>query len=221
MSSLISCSDPPMCGPVRNKWSSLQKMRKIRTISWQMSRHLAVAAGIAIGAIDVAQAQTAIERFRPLVATSARRLAIAERVALAKWDSGVEVEDAAREAQVVLSAVQYGALKGLDERLIANVFTAQIEANKVVQYSLLADWYRNGRAPAHKPVDLAAIRLELDRLQTDLIEELADLRPLGERATCETDIAKAVGRYLAHERHHSALQQVALDRAIAAICPLE
>lgn len=197
------------------------EMRKIRTIFWQMSRQLAVAAGIAISAIDVAHAQTAIERFRPLVATSARRLAIAERVALAKWDSRSEVEDAAREAQVVYSAVRYGVPKGLDERLIANVFTAQIEANKVVQYSLLADWHRNGRAPAHKPVDLAAIRLELDRLQTDLIEELADLRPLDERATCETDIAKAVGRYLAHERHHSALQQVALDRALAAICTLE
>jgi hypothetical protein len=56
--------------------------------------------------------------------------------------------------------------------------------------------------------------------RTDLIEELADLRPLGERATCETDIAKAVGKYLANERHHSALQQVALDRALAAICTL-
>jgi len=196
-------------------------MRKMPTISWQMSRHLAVAAGIAIGAMDVAYAQPAIKRFRPLVATSARRLAIAERVALAKWDSRVEVEDAAREAQVVHAAVQYGVSKGLDERLIARFFTAQIEGNKVVQYSLLADWHRKGRAPAHKPVDLATIRLELDRLQTDLIEELADLRPLGERATCETGIAKAVGKYLAHERHHSALQQVALDRGLAPICILE
>ena len=180
-----------------------------------------MAAGIAIGAIDMAYAQTGKDRLRPLVATSARRLAIAERVALAKWDSRVKVVDEAREAQVIHSAVQYGTSKGLDERLVANVFTAQIEANKVVQYSLLADWHRNGRAPAHKPVNLAAIRLELDRLQTDLIEELADLRPLGERATCETDIATAVGRYLAHERHHSALQQIALDRALAAICALE
>jgi chorismate mutase-like protein len=95
-----------------------------------------------------------------------------------KMERSSEVEDAAREPQVVHSAVQYGAPKGLDERLIANVFNAQIEANKVVQYSLLGDWHRNGRAPAHRPVNLAAIRLELDRLQTDLIEELADLRPL-------------------------------------------
>src|SRR6516225_3043276 len=143
-----------------------------------MNCELAMAVSIAMSAIDVAYAQTAIDRLRPLVATSARRLAIAERVALAKWDSRVEVEDAAREAQVVHSAVQYRASKGLDERLIAKVFTAQIEANKLVRYSSLAGWRRKGRAPAHKPFDLAAIRLALDRLQIDLIEELAALRPL-------------------------------------------
>jgi len=210
----------PCGGPVGNKWVAAEN-RQNPNHMLAMNCELAMAVSIAMSAIDVARAQTAIDRLRPLVATSARRLAIAERVALAKWDSRVEVEDAAREAQVVHSAVQYGASKGLDERLIAKVFTAQIEASKLVQYSLLADWHRNGRAPAHKPVDLAAIRVELDRLQTDLIEELADLWPLGERATCQTDIAKAVGKYLAHERDHSALQQVALDRALAAICTLE
>lgn len=93
--------------------------------------------------------------------------------------------------------------------------------NKWVAAENGQNWHRNGRAPAHKPVDLAAIRVELDRLQTDLIEELADLWPLGERATCQTDIAKAAGKYLTHERDHSALQQVALDQALAAICTLE
>jgi chorismate mutase len=173
----------------------LQKMGQIRPICWQMNLELAIAAGIAISAIDMASAQTAVDRLQPLVATSACRLAIAERVALAKWDSRVKVEDEAREAQVIHSAVQYGSSKGLDERLIAKVFTAQIEANKLVQYSLLADWRRKGRAPAHKPVDLAADRLALDRLQTDLTEDVAAFRPLVERPTCRNDIAKAVGKY--------------------------
>jgi len=194
---------------------------KIRITSLQMNCELAVATSILISAIGAAHAQSAIDRLRPLVATCARRLAIAERVALAKWDSRVEVADEAREAQVVQSAVQYGASKGLDERLVAKVFIAQIEANKLVQYSLLADWRRKGRAPAHKPVDLAAIRLELDRLQTDLIDELAEVGSLDKRAACQTDIAKAVGRYLEHKRGDSALQRVALDRALAAICALE
>jgi chorismate mutase len=104
--------------------------RKKQKNCWQMNRELAVAAGMAISAIDMAYAQTAMDRLRPLVATSARRLAIAERVALTKWDSRVEVEDAAREAQVVHSAVHYGASKGLDKRLIAKVFTAQSRPTK-------------------------------------------------------------------------------------------
>jgi len=41
-----------------------------------------------------------------LVETSAQRFAIAERVALAKWDNGISVEGASREAQVILSAVR-------------------------------------------------------------------------------------------------------------------
>jgi chorismate mutase len=204
----------------RQQTGSLRRMAEIRTTCWYMNRDLAMAASIFIGAIDVAHAQTAIDRLRPLVATSARRLAIAEQVALAKWDSRAEVEDAAREAQVVHSAVQYGASKSLDAGLITKAFIGQIEANKLVQYSLLADWRRNGRAPAHKPVDSAVILLELDRLQTDLIEELADLQRQSERATCQTDIAKAIGKYLEGESDHSELQRVALDRALATVCTL-
>ena len=137
----------PCGGPVGNKWVAAENGQNPNHML-AMNRELAMAVSIAISAIDVAHAQTVIDRLRPpLVARSARRLAIAEQFALAKWDSRVEVEDAAREAQVVHSAVQYGASKGLDERLIAKVFTAQIEANKLVQYSLRADWHRNGRAP--------------------------------------------------------------------------
>jgi chorismate mutase len=51
-----------------------------------------------------AYAQKAKDKLQPLVETSARRLAIAEQVAQAKWDSGAPVEDAAREAQVIASA---------------------------------------------------------------------------------------------------------------------
>lgn len=41
-----------------------------------------------------AHSQVAIYKLQPLVGTSARRIAIAEQVALAKWDNGIPVEDA-------------------------------------------------------------------------------------------------------------------------------
>src|SRR5215467_16389026 len=99
-----------------------------------------------------AHAQSATDRLQRLVETSAQRLAIAEQVALAKWDSGTPVEDAAREAQVIASATEAAESRGLDAAWVSNLFRAQIEANKLVQYSLLAVWRRLGKAPDHMPV---------------------------------------------------------------------
>lgn len=92
-----------------------------------------------ITGISAARGQDAIDRLHPLVETSVRRLLIAGQVALAKWDSGAAVEDVPREAQVIRNAVRDGDSKGLDPTSLSNFFKAQIEANKVIQYSLLAD----------------------------------------------------------------------------------
>ena len=173
-----------------------------------------------ISRIGTASAQCAIERLQPLVEISARRLAIAEQVALAKWDSQAAVEDPHREAQVVMSTVRDGELKGLGGKFVANFFRAQIEANKLVQYSLLAQWHRTGTAPAHKPINLeTAIRPELDKLQLELIAELAKTRDVQVSPACPIYIAKAVGKHLqAHKRDAGTLQAIALDRALAAAC---
>ena len=106
--------------------------------------------------------------------------------------------------------------------MVSNFFKAQIEANKVIQYSLLADWRRAGRAPAHSPIDLVAtIRPELDQVQTALIAELADTAAIRASATCSADIAKAVGKYVVARKHDvGSLQVIALDRALAAACTL-
>lgn len=72
------------------------------------------------------------DKLQALVGTSARRLAIAEQVALAKWDNGVPVEDASREDQVIVSAAKAGQSRGLDPTSVSNFFRAQIEANKLV-----------------------------------------------------------------------------------------
>ena len=67
------------------------------------------------------------------------------------------VEDTSREDYVIASATKSGQSRGLDQTLVSNFFKAQIEANKLVQYSLLAEWRREGRAPGHTPVDLAHV----------------------------------------------------------------
>jgi chorismate mutase len=181
---------------------------------------LALAVALAVYTVGNACPQTIKDRLRPLVETSAQRLVIAEQVALAKWDSGAPVEDTSREEQVIVTATKDAELRGLDPSSVANFFRAQIEANKLIQYSLLADWRRVGKAPDHTPVDLAkAIRPELDHLQTDLIIELVDTSAIRSSASCRTDMAKAVGKYVSeHKNSFGHLQAIALDRAMAAAC---
>jgi chorismate mutase len=138
-------------------------------------KNLAVIVAFAMSGIDTARAQDPIITLRQLVEISARRLALAEQVALAKWDNHTPVEDPSREAKVIESAVKQGQSAGLDGTFVSNFFRAQIEANKTAQYYLLADWYRAGKTPAHAPINsVGSVRLEPDRLQTALIAALAD-----------------------------------------------
>jgi chorismate mutase len=112
-------------------------------------RKLAFVAAWLISGVGTVYPQRVTDHLHRLVEMSARRLAIAEQIALAKWDSGTPVEDASREAQVIASAVKAGESRGLDQATVSSFFRAQIEASKLVQYSLLAEWRRLGKAPDH------------------------------------------------------------------------
>jgi chorismate mutase len=175
---------------------------------------------VAICAGSLALAQDTVDHLQQLVELSARRLLIGEQVALSKWDSGASVEDGAREEKVIARAVKAAQTQGLDVTLVSQFFRAQIEANKMVQYALLAEWRRVGKAPDHKPVDLAAIRPELDELGTELIAELAQTTAVRAGESCRTDVAYAVSDFvLAHKKDFTAVERMALDRAMGAACP--
>ncbi|WP_158943077.1 chorismate mutase [Granulicella sp. S190] len=180
----------------------------------------AIAGAILMASINTAYTQTAVDSLQPLVELSARRLTVAQQVALSKWDSGTPVQDSPREAKVIADAVRDGAAKGLDQTFLSNFFKDQIEANKTVQYSLLATWHRAGDAPTHSRIDLVAtIRPELDQIQTSLLKELADTEKTRSSPSCKTDLANAVGRYLsAHKIAPVSLQAITLDRSVAEVC---
>jgi chorismate mutase-like protein len=105
---------------------------------------LAFIAAWTFAAVGAVYPQSATDHLQRLVEMSAQRLVIAEQIALAKWDSGTPVEDTFREAQIIASAIKVGESRGLDPATVSNFFRAQIEANKLVQYSLLAEWRRLG-----------------------------------------------------------------------------
>jgi chorismate mutase len=187
----------------------------------QLSKKKLVFVGAwAIIADTLTYPQSGRDVLQRLVETSAQRLVIAEQVALVKWDRGIPVEDEHREAQVIVNVVRAGGARGLDQTSVSNFFRAQIEANKLVQYSLLAEWRRVGKAPDHTPVDLAkTIRPELDQVDTALIAELGESTATRASTSCRIDIAKAVGRYVSlHENTLGPLKAIALDRALATAC---
>ncbi len=165
-------------------------------------------------------AQTAESQLGPLVETSALRLNLAQEVAFAKWDSGTAVEDPSREEHVIASAVGEGKTEGLDPAVVSRFFRAQIEANKVVQSSLLATWHKAGKAPDHPRENLTAtIRPQLDEIQKQLIEELVSTAPVRASSNCREDLAAAVSKYLAtHQRTPADVEAIALKQSLGAFC---
>jgi chorismate mutase len=68
-------------------------------------KEITLAILIAVGE-RISYAQTRLELLQPLVEVSARRLAIADKVALAKIRSHTAIEDSHRENVVIASAVE-------------------------------------------------------------------------------------------------------------------
>jgi chorismate mutase len=83
---------------------------------------------------------------------------------------------------------------------------------------LIAQWRRSGAAPDEPRPDLKRdVRPELDRLQEELVRELAATRALREDPEGATMLATAVAAY-AKERGLDTLSVIALDRALARVC---
>jgi chorismate mutase len=159
-----------------------------------------------------------VTAFTPLFDAIAGRLQIARQVVLAKWDSHQAIEDPAREEVVIAAATNQAVAQGLPRDFAIRFFTDQIEANKVVQYGLLSNWRRAGKAPDDPRLNLADdIRPRLDRLQAEFIRQLVATQSLRKEKDCPVRIAKASSLY-ADEHHLDALYAVAFDRALARVC---
>ncbi len=156
--------------------------------------------------------------FSRLIDLSATRLDIARKVVLTKWDTRQAIEDTPRENVVIAEALEEATHYGLAPSLVKQFFADQIEANKLVQYGLLAAWRRNGGAPAEPRADLKGeIRPALDKLQTSFIVELAATTRLRAEPDCVITLAKATKAYVDAHRLDP-LYEVALERGLARVC---
>jgi chorismate mutase len=155
-----------------------------------------------------------------LIDASAQRLALAREVAFAKWDNGVPVEDVRRERHVIHAAVRAGCEVGLPAEFVRRFFSAQIEANKLIQYALLTKWQAQGKAPRHSRIDLEqTVRPPIDRIQAVLISALVNRTGSPSPTSCRAQLAEAImDRKITCLEISRSLFSTALELALSPLC---
>ena len=141
------------------------------------------------------------------------RLDLIVEVAKSKWNSGTPVEDLRREQDLLDAVVAAAPSHGLDPLFATTFFRAQIEAAKLLESALIAEW-----ALAHAPAFAAVpdqktfIRPEIDKLTGRLLEALGAVR-----AGLKPGDA---GRVAAASRQQDATMQLAMTRALQPLLEL-
>jgi chorismate mutase len=153
---------------------------------------------------------------QPLLVTMNERLSIGDLVALTKWDSKKPIQDTAREAQVIANARKIAIDRKLDPDEVADLVAAQIEASKLVQYGLIAEWTAAGRAPDTPRPDLTKqIRPQLDELQTRLLQQYAAFAPYRKDPNCADWLATARSGLIKDQLHGQALIRATGELCVA------
>ncbi|MGE8069625.1 chorismate mutase [Pseudomonas sp. NPDC089569] len=163
------------------------------------------AAGLFIGMAHAAPPSPAPDSLQPLLATINERLNIADEVALTKWDSGKPIQDTARETLVIANARKQAGENKVDPDEAADLIAAQIEANKLVQYGLIAQWQAAHKAPDLPRPDLNQLRPKLDELQVRLLQQYADFVPYRVDPECPTWLAEQRSALIKDTLHGQAL----------------
>ncbi|MGW4848016.1 gamma subclass chorismate mutase AroQ [Nocardia brasiliensis] len=158
-----------------------------------------------------------------LVGLVLERLQTADAVAAAKWAgaarTGTEptIDDPAREAAVYDAMTQLGAGRDLPENWVRQVFSGQIEANKIVQRGLITAWRFDAGSVPTAPPDLLSVRPVIDRVNVEIVDQLAAERGELTAPDCAERVARSVFGVFTAGRT-DALHQAALVRAAVVLC---
>ncbi|MEU7763635.1 gamma subclass chorismate mutase AroQ [Nocardia sp. NPDC049190] len=170
-----------------------------------------------------ANASPADESLDRLIALVVERLDTGDVVAAAKWTAatarGIEptIDDPSREAEVYDAMARLGRERGLPADWVRQVFAGQIEANKTVQRGLMTRWRFDPAAVPRAPADLVSVRPIIDRVNDEIVEQLAAQRNMLTGPDCMERLAHSVFDVVTAGRT-DALHQIALVRATASLC---
>lgn len=167
------------------------------------------------GCAHAAAPSPAPPALRPLIEAMSERLDIANDVAQSKFYSGKPVQDTERERQVIANAESQAAAYKLDKDDVRPFMTAQIEANKMVQYARIAHWHATNQAPEQPTASLTTgIRTRLDTLQPVLMERYAAFLPYRQDDACPRWVQAEIQRQASDPILVTALQRAAGDLCI-------
>jgi chorismate mutase-like protein len=111
-----------------------------------------------------------------LLRLMAQRLELMHDVARWKRNTGQPITDPERERELLKTVVEQGRDKGLDPDQVRSFFAAQIEAARLVQQADFDRW-KAKKKPFADTASLAVLRQQIDDLNRELIDALAELRP--------------------------------------------
>jgi chorismate mutase len=135
---------------------------------------------VALGAVALAVTPTTppargddVNPLLELVDAATQRLQTAEPVAATKWLTGGSIEDPQRVDQVLAAVSADATGRGVDGNYVRQMFTDQIHATEAIEYTRFAQWKLDPASAPDVAPDLAASRASIDRLNAEMVEQVA------------------------------------------------
>ncbi|MFF7707517.1 gamma subclass chorismate mutase AroQ [Pseudomonas sp. NPDC007930] len=154
------------------------------------------------------------EAIGPLIGLMNERLALALPVAKAKWESGAAVQDRPREHQVLERVAAQAPSQGVPAAWARQLFSAQIEASKTLQYFYIQSWLAGSHTGFDTPArPLSEIRPQLDQLQARILTQMALAEPYRTHPDCPLKVLEAIT-----QQTPDTFTRAALARASAELC---
>ena len=173
---------------------------------------VAFTCGLVSSGLHAAPAQQPPAQLQPLIAAMELRLEIANDVARSKWHSGKPVQDSERERQVIQNAESRAGEFKLTGDDVREFMTAQMEANKMVQYARIEQWRETGHSPEKPDLSLTdGIRGRLDMLLPVLMQSYSAFQPYRSDTRCSGWVQSQIQRQTGDPVIVTALQRATGD----------
>jgi len=154
-----------------------------------------------------------------LVDAATQRLQTADPVAATKWitHAGSSIEDPPRVEQVLSAVASDANRRGVDADYVKRIFTDQIDATTGIEYTRFGQWKLDPMSAPGVAPDLSASRATIDRLNTEMVEQIALRWPVLHSPDCVRTLDEAKTA-VAAARTLDPLYRQALDFSTHSYC---